>query len=80
MRHTRRWPTDEEICVLQKAEYKRAEEQDDYADPICSCGQPGFACMCDKMAMEIGWWPDGEPYEEESADEMNDEPSHGPML
>lgn len=61
----KKWPTKKEIHALQMKEYKRADSIDDIADPICQCGEPSFACRCDDMVIEIGYWPDGTPYNEE---------------
>ncbi len=47
-----RWPTSEEIRALRKEEDLRAAEHDDMADPICDCGQPGYACRCNELRLE----------------------------
>lgn len=56
---TKRWPTEEELQIAQQLEYTRAQLYDDEADPICECGYPGWCCNCERMAEEIGYWPDG---------------------
>jgi hypothetical protein len=58
-----RWPTEAEIKALVQEEQARAERQDDEVDPICQCGNPGYACCCEEMAKEIGYWPDGAEYD-----------------
>lgn len=61
----KRWPTEEELKELQEKENERAHKQDDFADPICDCGEPGWACQCEYLAEELGYYPSGEPYERE---------------
>jgi hypothetical protein len=57
MKHT--WPSKEKIKQLQEEEYDRAYKDDDEPDPICDCGEPGYACCCRRLAEKIGTWPDG---------------------
>ncbi|OGM10453.1 hypothetical protein A2Z67_04045 [Candidatus Woesebacteria bacterium RBG_13_36_22] len=53
------WPTKEELLKAQFDENTRAMEQDDEPDPICECGQPGYACCCNCLAEKLGYWADG---------------------
>jgi hypothetical protein len=57
------WPNEEEIAKLQAEEDERAEVRDDFADPICDCGEPGFACRCEALASRLGFWSNGFPYD-----------------
>ena len=57
------WPTDDELKRLQAEADARADECGDESDPICDCGEPGYACQCDEMGREIGFWPDGSEYD-----------------
>ena len=59
----RRWPTDEELKRLQEKEYKRAEKEIDAPDPICDCGNPGWACICQDLAYELGHYKDWTPFD-----------------
>lgn len=57
------WPTKEELRKARCAETIRAKAQDDEPDPICECGQPAYACICELLAMELGYWADGGEYQ-----------------
>jgi len=56
------WPSKEELLKAQFDENTRAMEQDDEPDPICECGQPAYVCICEPLAMELGYWADGSKY------------------
>jgi hypothetical protein len=58
-----RWPTKEDLQEAKVAEAIRARAQDDEADPICECGQPAYVCICEQLAMELGYRADGSGYE-----------------
>lgn len=66
-----RWPTQEEIDLLQEEEDQRARDHDEEADPICDCGNPGWSCRCEALA-EICGWPGGDS---DDPLEVIDEPS-----
>ena len=57
------WPLEEELLKNQLDENTRAMEQDDEPDPICECGQPAYACICEQIAGALGYWADGSDYE-----------------
>lgn len=57
------WPTKKELQKLRCAETLRAKKQDDEADPICECGQPGYVCICEWLAGALGYWADGTEYQ-----------------
>jgi hypothetical protein len=56
------WPTKDEIRKLQIDENTRAMEQNDEPDPICDCGQPAYACICEQLAEKLGYWIDGSEF------------------
>jgi hypothetical protein len=58
------WSTKEELRKLRRAETIRVKAQDDESDPICECGQPAYACICEQLAMALGYWADGAEYME----------------
>lgn len=57
-----RWPTKEELQNARCAEAIRAKAQNDEVDPICECGMPAYVCICEKLAMALGYWVDGTEY------------------
>ncbi len=58
----KRWPTDEELKIAQNLENIRAQMYDEEADPICECGEVGWACRCESLAYDIGYYRDGTEY------------------
>lgn len=57
------WPTKEELRKARLAETLRAKKQNDEPDPICECGQVAYACICEQIAMAVGYWADGAEYQ-----------------
>ena len=58
-----RWPNDRELNEAKLRERKRAIEHNEEEDPICECGEPGWACCCDDIARHTGHYSDGTPYD-----------------
>lgn len=56
------WPTKDELRKLQIDENTRAMEQNDEPDPICDCGQPAYACICEQLTEKLGYWVDGSEF------------------
>ena len=55
-----RWPTKDELKTAQERENRRAMEMDDIQDPICECGRPGYACVCEQGKRRDEGEDDGE--------------------
>lgn len=58
-----RWPTKDEIELARELEFRRACDADDHEDPICECGEPGWACRCKALMAATGTYADGTPLE-----------------
>jgi hypothetical protein len=61
MKHAH-WPTRKELDILQQQENERAKMFDEEADPICECGEVGWACRCESIAYDLGYYADGSEY------------------
>lgn len=60
-----RWPSKDKLQKLQEDENIWAAVQGDIPDPICECGMPAYACVCEQLAKKLGYWASGEEYHED---------------
>lgn len=62
MWYKNRWPSEDELKELEEQELELSNSHNEESDPICDCGNLGYMCRCEQIAMSCGYWSGGQPY------------------